>query len=52
MDTSQKLVDEIKRLGEDIKIRKDLKTINDISKNNRVSDAINRELKIIYFESF
>ena len=30
MDTSQKLVDEIKRLGEDTKIRKDLKTINDI----------------------
>ena len=26
--------------------------INDISKNNLVSDSINRELKIIYFESF
>jgi len=26
--------------------------INDISKNNLISDSINRELKIIYFESF
>ena len=26
--------------------------INDISKNNKSHDAINRELKVIYFESF
>ena len=26
--------------------------INDISKNNKVSDSINRELKVIYYESF
>ena len=25
---------------------------NDISKNNKNSDAINRELKVIYFEQF
>ena len=26
--------------------------VNDLSKNNRVSNSINRELKVIYFESF
>ena len=26
--------------------------INDISKNNKVSDSMNRELKVIYYESF